>query len=341
MKFSTKIVAAIAAISTAAVLGGCATTTPTPTETTSTAPPAEATTVRYLTSFNTFGREAYVYVADSKGYFKDANLKVEVTPGTGSVDVMKLIAGGQADIGIADFSALAITQAAQHLELTAVAAIYQSPITGLVALKSSGITSAKDMVGKSFADQPGSTNQLLFPIWAKASGIDPASVTLVPSPPPTLPQLLAAKSVDFIGQFAVGLPLIQKAVGDSDEAVFIPYSDKFPDFYGNMVVVSNSFLKENPEAVKNFVAALLKGLEYSVNNPDETADILVKAQPTQDGKVAAAEVVIMKKYVGSGADIGKMTKERVEATIKTLADAGAFEKGAPTAADLATFDLLK
>lgn len=340
MKFSTRIIAAIAAIGTATVLGGCATTPASP-GTTPTNQAAEVVNVRYLTSFNTFGREAYVYVAKEKGYFKDANLTVDVTPGTGSVDVMKLIAGGQADIGIADFSALAITQASQHLDLTAVAAIYQSPITGVVALKSSGINSAADMVGKSFGDQPGSTNQLLFPVWAKASGIDPSTVTFVPSPPPTLPQLLAAKKVDFIGQLAVGLPLIQKAVGDSDTAVFIPYSDKFPDFYGNMVVVSNSFLKAHPEAVKSFVAALLKGLEYSVNNPEETADILVKAQPTQDGKVAAAEVVIMKKYVGASADIGRMTQARVESTIKTLADAGAFTGASPTAADMATFDLLK
>src|SRR5919201_1822952 len=63
------------------------------------------TKVSYLTSFNTFGREAYAYVALDKGYFKDAGFDVHITPGTGTVDVMKLVAGGQADYGIGDFTA--------------------------------------------------------------------------------------------------------------------------------------------------------------------------------------------------------------------------------------------
>src|SRR3979490_2492395 len=65
--------------------------------------------VNYLTSFNTFGREAYAYVALDKGYFKDAGFDVKINPGTGTVDVMKLVAGGQADYGIGDFTAIAIT----------------------------------------------------------------------------------------------------------------------------------------------------------------------------------------------------------------------------------------
>src|SRR5882757_9717723 len=35
--------------------------------------------VNYMTSFRTFGRESYVYVAIEKGYFKDAGLDVTVT----------------------------------------------------------------------------------------------------------------------------------------------------------------------------------------------------------------------------------------------------------------------
>ena len=65
--------------------------------------------VTYLTAFNTFGRESYAYVALKKGYFKEAGFNVTIQPGTGSVDVMKLLASGSAEYGVVDFSAAAIT----------------------------------------------------------------------------------------------------------------------------------------------------------------------------------------------------------------------------------------
>src|SRR5882757_7638640 len=37
--------------------------------------------VTYITGFGTFGREAYAYVAQDKGYFSDAGVTVTIQPG--------------------------------------------------------------------------------------------------------------------------------------------------------------------------------------------------------------------------------------------------------------------
>src|SRR3954467_10538389 len=95
--------------------------------------------VSYLTSFNTFGREAYAYVALDKGYFKDAGFDVKISPGSGTVDVMKLVAGGQADYGIGDFTAIAITLAKQKLPVTTVGMVHQRSMAGLMTLEGYGI----------------------------------------------------------------------------------------------------------------------------------------------------------------------------------------------------------
>src|SRR5258707_3099600 len=82
--------------------------------------------VNYLTSIIVFGREAYAYVALDKGYFKDAGFDVTINPGSGTVDVLKLVAGGQADYGIGDFTATVITLAKQRqLQVTTVGMIHQ------------------------------------------------------------------------------------------------------------------------------------------------------------------------------------------------------------------------
>jgi NitT/TauT family transport system substrate-binding protein len=98
----------------------------------------------------------------------------------------------------------------------------------------------------------------MFPVYAKAAGLDPASVRFVPAAPPALPQLLASGQVDGIGQFVVGRPLIE-AAARGRKAVVLPYGDLVPDLYGNVVVTSKDLAARNPALVRRFTAALLKG----------------------------------------------------------------------------------
>lgn len=308
-----------------------------PQDSASSGAPTEMTTVSYLTGFNTFGRESYVYVADKLGYFEEVGIEVVITPGTGSVDVLKLVAGGQADVGIADLSAVAITLGAGELPVHVVAAVHQSSLAGLMTTESTGISGPDDLPGRTVGDQPGSVNQLLFPVYAEAAGIDPGSVTFVASTPPSLPQLLASKSVDAIGQLAVGEPLIQSAIGD-DTALFLSYSELLPELYGNAVIASDAFVDADPELAAKFVGALFKGLAYSLENPEEAAAILLEYQPTQNAEVAATELTIMADYVGD--NIGELTEERLQSTIDILVSAGAITDGSVTIESLANLTLL-
>jgi NitT/TauT family transport system substrate-binding protein len=282
--------------------------------------------VNYLTSFNAFGRDAYAYVAQEKGYFKEAGLEVSIKPGSGTVDVMKLLAGGRADFGAGDFTTALITVGKEKLPITTVGMIHQKSLSAIVALEGGGITKPKDLEGKTVGDQPGSTNQVTFPVYAKAAGIDAAKVKFIPSAPPALPQLLASGKVDAIGQFVVGKPLIEKAA-QGRTAVMLPYGDVLPDLYGNALLASAKLVKEKPELARKFTAALVKGLEYSVANPEETGRILKKFQPTQDENVAAAEVKAMAPYVVAGGKAGVVDQARVVLNIKLLTEAGALPAG--------------
>lgn len=52
--------------------------------------------VTYLTSFGAFGRDAYAYVAKGKGYFAEAGFDLDIKPGAGTGDNIKVIVGGRA-----------------------------------------------------------------------------------------------------------------------------------------------------------------------------------------------------------------------------------------------------
>jgi NitT/TauT family transport system substrate-binding protein len=298
--------------------------------------------VNYLTSFNTFGREAYAYVALDKGYFKDAGFDVKITPGTGTVDVMKLVAGGQADYGIGDFTAVVITLGKQKLPVTTVGMIHQKSLAAIMSLKGYGIEKPQDLVGQTIADQPGSTNTVMFPVYAKAVHIDPKSVTFLPSPPPALPKLLASGKVKGIGQFVVGKPLIQKADPTHREPVTLAYGDVLPELYGNAIITRSDLAKDHPDQVKKFTGALLKGLQDTVTDPEGSAAILKKYVPDTDLAVATAELNIMKDYTkpkNFDGPLGDVDVNRVKTIISLLEQSEAIQKGAVTPDDVVTMSL--
>ncbi|MFG1813144.1 ABC transporter substrate-binding protein [Kribbella sp. NPDC049174] len=297
--------------------------------------------VSYLTSFNAFGREAYAYVALDKGYFKDAGFDVTINKGSGTVDVMKLVAGGQADYGIGDFTGTVITLGKQKLPITTVGMIHQRSMAAIVSLEGGKISKPQDLVGKRIGDQPGSTNQVMFPVYAKAIGIDPESVTFVPSPPPALPQLLASNKVDGIGQFVVGVPLVEKAA--KKKVLTLPYGDKLQDLYGNAIITRSDLAKDHPDQVKKFTTALLKGLQDTYDDPAAAAAILKKYVPETDLAVATEELNLMKPYIKPPqfkAELGAVDQDRVQKIIKLLDDAKAIQPaGSVKTADVVTVDL--
>jgi NitT/TauT family transport system substrate-binding protein len=279
-------------------------------------PRASATTINYATSFGNFGRDAYVYVAIERGYFEQAGFDVKVTPGAGSVDNIKLVAAGRLDYSPVDIGALVVTRVNEGLPVRVVAVVHQNTMSALFTLEESGIAQPKDLEGKTFADSPASTVRVLFPLYAKKAGIDASKVKIRDAAPPALPALLASKQVDAIGQFSVGVPLVSNAAAGKRIRTF-KYSKVLPGLLGIGVVAADEKVRTKPGEVRAFTRALLRGLQWSIDNPGAAGNILKKYNPLADPVVAAKELRIMKFFVenrstrtkGNGLgyiDIGKM-----------------------------------
>ena len=198
MKNRTTAALAAGAAATALLLSACSGQSSADSSAEGDAAPTETVDVTYLTSFNTFGRDSYAYVAQEQGCFSDAGFNVDIQPGTGTVDVLKLVASGQADFGVGDFQAASLTIANEGFPVRIVSAIHDKSLAAIATAEGYGIEEPADLEGKKIADQPGSVNEVLFPVYAEAAGIDASTVEFVPAQPPALPQLLASKQVDAI-----------------------------------------------------------------------------------------------------------------------------------------------
>ncbi|ROT32043.1 ABC transporter substrate-binding protein [Micromonospora sp. HM5-17] len=283
--------------------------------------------ITYLTSFGNFGRDAYAWVAKEKGYFKEAGFDVDIKPGNATSENLKMISTGQAMFSPLDLTGILLAKGqGQGQDIVAVAGIQQRTMTAIMSLEGNGITRPADLEGKTLADSPSSVVRNLFPTYAKLAGIDASKVKWVNGTPQTLIGTLAGGGVDAIGQFVVGRPTVE-AAAKGRKAVVLPYSDIMKDLYGNVLVTSRKLATEKPEMVKRFVAALIKGLEYSIANPKEAGEILHKNVPAAAAEPAAAELELMAAYVSSDIGVGAIDMARVARSIALLQAAGSVPAG--------------
>jgi len=284
--------------------------------------------VVYLSGFGLFGRESYVYAAIEKGYFREAGLEVEVKPGTGTNPNLKALAAGQVAYAAVDLTGAFIeyARAGGIRDFTVVGAVQQRSLTALMALAESGISTPRDLENRTIGAQPGSVNQVLFPTYARLAGIDARKVRWRAVGPQQQPQLLAAGQVDVITQFPVGKPGVERAAGGR-AVVVLPYSDVITDLFGGAVAVSRSTARDNPDQVRRFMTALLRGLDDTIRDPEEAGRIYARHQKAQPPEVAAAEMALMRPYVDLGAGLGQIDRVRAARSIAILQGAGAVPDG--------------
>lgn len=285
--------------------------------------------VTYVTGLGSYGREAYAWYGQAKGYFKDEGIDLTIQPGTAGAANLKLIESGKAQFAAIDYSG-AIVDYGKNIDTNfkIVDAINQRTTIAIMTRTSSGITGPADLVGKKVGVQNGAVPETLFPAYARLAGLTDAqikAVTFVPATSPAqLPQFLVAKQVAGIGQFVVGQPAVQNALGSSDTVTTLPYSKYLGDLYGNVLVATNKLIGSNPDLVKRFNKAYNKSLAASLDDPDGTAAILHKAVPAQAVAPATAEVKLLKPYCGTGDQIGSMDETKVARGIAILQGAGLF-----------------
>jgi NitT/TauT family transport system substrate-binding protein len=280
---------------------------------------AHATDVNFITDFGYNGRHSYFYVALDKGYYKSEGLNVTILRGQGSIDAIKKVASGAATIGFADAGALALARSNDSIPVKLLAIVYAKPPHAIFALADSNIKTPKDLEGKTVADSAFSAIPLIFNVYAQATGIDPKKVKWVSAESASLPSLLATGRVDAIGQFTVGEPLIEASVKPR-KLVRLAYKDGGLDYYGNGIIATEQTIKDNPDLLKAFVRATLKGMRYAFANPAEAGAVMNKYHKQISPEVAAGETELVKELADRpGSPMGAIDEERIKQTIDIMA----------------------
>ncbi|WP_405995516.1 ABC transporter substrate-binding protein [Streptomyces sp. NBC_00986] len=304
--------------------------------------------ITYVTAFGAAGRDAFAWVAEQKGYFRQAGIDVKIELGKATGENLKVLASGNAQFASLDFTGAMISAGAKnstaYRDFRAVLAIHQRTLVSIMAMQGSGITTPKDLKGKRIAAAANSVNQLLFPGYAKLAGIDSAGIRWIAVQPVQLGPALASGKADALSTFLIGRPTIEKATvqARSKHVVVFPYSTYLPDLYGNATVTTAAIAAKKPDLVKRFRTALLKGLKYTIQHPDEAGKLLHAKHPETDATAATAEIKLMTPSVTAEGEssIGLITEARMQRAITSLQNAGVIQPGM-TPQDVVDFAAMK
>jgi NitT/TauT family transport system substrate-binding protein len=213
-----------------------------------------------------------IYYAKSKGWYKDAGIDLSIESGKGSAVSAQRVGSGGTPIGISDLPT-AMQARGKGADLTAVMVIYANSPQGFYWLKSSGITGPKDFAGKKIGNPPGDAARLMWPAFAKKTGIDPNAVTFVNVSPPAKVAALKSKSVDIISDFYNEHDLKAREFGA--DLGFAPWRENGVNVYGNSLLVNSAYLAKNKDLVRKFVEITQRAYDSCVKTFDPCLQALM------------------------------------------------------------------
>jgi NitT/TauT family transport system substrate-binding protein len=237
------------------------------------------TPIKFQLDWRFEGPAALFLAADAKGHYKAAGLNVSIDAGNGSGGTVQRVASGTYDMGFADLAAL-MEFHANNPEApnkpVAVMMVYNNTPAAVLALKKSGIKSPADLSGKKLGAPVFDAGRRGFPIFAQVNGVKDVAWTSMD--PPLRETMLARGEVDAITGFSfTSLLNLEARNVRVEDVVVLPYATNGVKLYGNVIIASPKLIKDNPAAVKAFLAAFTKGAKEVMANPDASIEY-VKAR---------------------------------------------------------------
>jgi NitT/TauT family transport system substrate-binding protein len=237
------------------------------------------TPVKFQLDWRFEGPSALFLASAARGYYKAAGLDVSIDAGNGSGGTVQRVASGTYDMGFADLAALMEFHANNPdapNKPVAVLMVYNNTPAAVLTLKKNGIARPADLNGRKLGAPSFDAGRRAFPIFARANNI--AGVQWTTMDPPLRETMLVRGDIEAITGFSFTSILNLEARGvKPEDIVVMPYAAHGVRLYGNVLIATPRMIREQPQAVRGFIAAFLRGAKEVMANPDPAIEF-VKAR---------------------------------------------------------------
>ncbi len=272
------------------------------------------------------GPQAPYLLALDRGFFREEGLDVTIDRGFGSGDTPVKVASGAYQFGIADLSpTIRMRLASPETDVIAPLVIQQGSPLAVMALKGRGVATPKDLAGKRIAAPETDAGRQLFPAFAKAAGLDPASVTWISVTPQLREPMLLRREADAISGFEISGIFSLRTLGVAQgDVVSMRYADAGVPLLSTALLVRRPYAEANARVVTGMARAVARGHAEAWRAPDAAMASLVKRDPTAPVEIEKARMLANFAFIRTPevmeGGFGNLAMPRVQASIDTLRD---------------------
>jgi len=232
------------------------------------------------------------YVAEDKGYFAEENMEVEFDYGM-ETDLLKLVGAGELQFAVASGDQVVLARA-QGLPVVYVLNWYRRFPVCVVSLKEKGINGAKDLVGKTVGIPAAEgASYIGWRALLHAEGIDEAQVNLQVIGYTQVASLTEGR-VDAAVCYALNEPVQLSQAGYSIDVMYVA---DYANLVSNGLITNEQTIAEQPELVQRLIRAMLRGLRYTIEYPDEAFAICKEHVPEIAGDTEALQEAVLVESV--------------------------------------------
>lgn len=217
------------------------------------------------------GDHAPVYYAQQQGWYKAAGVDLEIREGTGSGASATALEVGQAEVAIID-TPTALQFLAKGAPLNGIFVAYNDNAAGIYWKKSSGIKTLADLAGRKIGAPAFDATRQMWAPYAKALGLDPASVEWVNLQPTGKVAALQSGAIDATTHFYSVHFIYEDIFGD--DLGFALMRDHGLNLYSLAYFASDKALAAKQDTIKGFVTVTQKAFAFCLKTPDPCAEAL-------------------------------------------------------------------
>jgi putative hydroxymethylpyrimidine transport system substrate-binding protein len=229
-----------------------------------------------------------IYEAQKLGYFSDAGLDVSIATPSDPAAPIKQVAAGRTDLAIS-YEPEVLLAREQGLDVKAVGALVDRPLTSLIWLRKSQIKRLGDLRGKTIATAGIPYQDAFLETILARANLKPSDVKAVNVGLGLLPAIISGRAQAMLGGFSnvegVDLKLRKK-----DPTVTPVDQLGIPTYDELVLVAKGSRIEDDPEPIRLFIAALARGTAAAEDDPKGATQALLEQNRDLDPKLTEAEV---------------------------------------------------
>jgi putative hydroxymethylpyrimidine transport system substrate-binding protein len=229
-----------------------------------------------------------IYQALAEGHFKDAGLDVKARTPSDPAAPIKQVAAGRVDLAIS-YEPEVFLARDQGLDVVAVGALTQGPLTTLTSLRSAKIKKVRDLAGKKVATAGIPYQDKYLETILRQAGLPTDAAKPVNVGLNLLPALLGKKVDAMLGGFR-NIEDVELRQRGKDPRV-VPIEDLGVPRYDELVLVARGdAVQDEARKLRLFIGALARGTRSAVKDPKPGIRELLRAEKALDRKLVKAEV---------------------------------------------------